>query len=108
MQQAITKQQIEKLQQQNNSVKLIDIRTAAEFEKSHVPGAVNLPAETLENNSKNFAEGDTIVCICNKGLERSQQAAEAIASMGFTNVFYLEAGTFGWPESSSAKEEQDK
>ena len=104
MQQPITKQKVEELQQQHKTVNLIDIRTPEEYEKMHVPGALNIPAETLESNSKNFAEGDTIVCICNKGLERSQQAAETITSMGFTNVFYLEAGTFGWLEISSAKE----
>ena len=104
MKQPITKHEIEALQQKEVTVKLVDIRTTEEFEKKHIPGAVNMPAETLENSVKHFNAGDTIVCICNKGQERSQQAAETIASMGFTNVFYLEAGTFGWPEPSSTKE----
>jgi rhodanese-related sulfurtransferase len=96
MQQPITKQQIEELQQQNNTVKLVDIRTAAEYEKMHVPGALNVPAETIAANITQFAENDTLVCICNKGQERSQNAAEIIAAFGFTNVFYLEDGTLGW------------
>ena len=95
MQQPITRQQIEELQE-NNSVKLIDIRTPEEYEKMHVPGAVNMPAETIAGNIKKFATNDTIVCICNKGQERSQNAAETIAGMGFTKVFYLKDGTFGW------------
>ena len=61
MQQPITKQQIEELQQQNNSVKLIDIRTPEEYEKMHVPGAVNIPAETIAGNNTKFAANDTIV-----------------------------------------------
>ena len=96
MQQPITKQKIEKLQQQNNTVKLIDIRTTAEYEKMHVPGALNMPAETIPENITKFTTDDTIVCICNKGQERSQNAAETIAAMGFANVFYLEDGTVGW------------
>ena len=96
MKKSITRQQIEELQQQNNSVKLIDIRTSEEYEKMHVPGAVNMPAETIAGNSTKFTESDTIVCICNKGQERSQNAAETITTMGFTNVFYLENGTVGW------------
>jgi rhodanese-related sulfurtransferase len=96
MQQPITKQQIEELQQQNNSVKLIDIRTTEEYEKMHVPGALSMPAETIAENSTEFAANDTIVCICNKGQERSQNAAETIADMGFANVFYLKDGTLGW------------
>jgi rhodanese-related sulfurtransferase len=96
MQQPITKQQIEELQQQNNTVKLIDIRMPAEYEKMHVPEALNIPAETIAENIAEFASNDTIVCICNKGQERSQNAAETIAAMGFANVFYLKGGTVGW------------
>ena len=96
MQQPITKQQVEELQQQNNTVKLIDIRTPAEYEKMHVPGALNMPAETIAENITKFAANDTIICICNKGQERSQDAAEAIAAMGFAKVFYLKHGTVGW------------
>lgn len=96
MQQPITKKKIEELQQQNNSVKLIDIRTPEEYEKMHVPGALNIPADSLAGNSSKFTPRDTIVCICNKGQERSQNAAAALSAMGFVNVFYLQDGTFGW------------
>ena len=96
MQQPITKQGIEELQQQNCTVQLIDIRTPAEYEKMHVPGALNIPAETIAENITKFVATDTIVCICNKGQERSQNAAETIAAEGFTNVFYLVDGTVGW------------
>jgi rhodanese-related sulfurtransferase len=96
MQQSITKQQIEKLQQQNKTVKLIDIRPPAEYENMHVPGSVNMPAETITENIRKFDTNDAIVCICTKGLERSQNAAEAISAMGFANVFYLADGAVGW------------
>jgi rhodanese-related sulfurtransferase len=96
MQQPITKRQIEELQQQNKTVKLIDIRTSEEYEKNRVPGALNIPAETIAENVTKFAANDTIVCICNKGHERSQNAAETIAAMGFAHVFYLKEGTVGW------------
>ena len=96
MQQPITKRQIEELQQQNCTVKLIDIRSPAEYEKMHVPGSLNIPADTITDNIATLDTNDTIVCICTKGLERSQNAAEAISAMGFSNVFYLEQGAVGW------------
>ncbi|HEU5164743.1 MAG TPA: rhodanese-like domain-containing protein [Chitinophagaceae bacterium] len=96
MLQPITKQQIEELQQQNNTVKLIDIRPPAEYEKMHVPGSLNIPAETFTENIAKLDTNDTIVCICTKGLERSQNAAKAISAMGFAKVFYLEDGAVGW------------
>lgn len=96
MKQPITKQKIEEIYGESRTVKLVDIRSAAEFEKMHVPGAVNIPAETLENSLSQFAAGDTIICICNKGHERSQSAAEFLFNNGFENTFYLEGGTIGW------------
>lgn len=96
MQQPITKQQIEELQQQNSTVKLIDIRPTAEYEKMHVPDSLNMPAETIAENIAEFDTNDTIVCICTKGLERSQNAALAISAMGFARVFYLKEGAVGW------------
>lgn len=96
MQQPITKQQIEELREQNSTVKLIDIRPPAEYEKMHVPGSLNMPAETITENIVKFDANDTIVCICTKGLERSQNAAEAISAMGFAKVYYLEDGAVGW------------
>lgn len=96
MQKPITKQQIEELHQQNSTVKLIDIRPAPEYEKLHVPGSLNMPTDTITENITKFDTKDTIVCICTKGLERSQNAAEKISAMGYHNVFYLEEGVVGW------------
>lgn len=96
MQLPITKKQIEELRQQNVIVRLIDIRPAGEYEKMHVPGAINIPADTIAESITGFAPNDTIVCICTRGLERSQNAADKIAAMGYSNVFYLENGTSGW------------
>ena len=96
MQKPITKKQIEDLQQQNSSVKLIDIRPAGEYEKMHVPGSLNMPADSIADDISKFSTNDTIVCVCTKGMERSQNAAETISSMGFKNVFYLEEGVIGW------------
>lgn len=96
MQNPITKQQVEELLKQNKSVRLIDIRPAGEYEKMHVPGSVNMPTDTIAENISEFSANDTIVCVCTKGLERSQIAADSFAAMGFTKVFYLEEGAVGW------------
>ncbi len=96
MKQSITKDQIEVLKKQNVPVRLIDIRLAQEFDKLHIPVAKNIDAEDLKNNLSSFSKDDTIVCICNKGHDRSQNAAEFLYNSGFENTFYLECGTLGW------------
>ena len=91
---AITKHQIQEMQR--DKVKLIDIRSVEEYKKLHVPEAINIPAENLPEKLGTFDEGETIVCICNHGKERSRQAAELLYNAGFKNTFYLQGGTTGW------------
>ena len=96
MRKPIAKQQVEQLQQQNIIVRLIDIRSQQEYEKQHIPVAINIPSEDLMNHISSFSKTDTIVCVCNHGKERSQSAAEMLYVSGFTNTFYLEGGTAVW------------
>ena len=96
MKQSITKAQVEQLQEENKSVKLVDIRSAAEYEKLHLPGTENIPAEDLPDRLIPLAKDHTIVCICNKGHDRSQNAAEFLYNNGFVQSFFLEGGTIGW------------
>ncbi|MEP6845008.1 MAG: rhodanese-like domain-containing protein [Panacibacter sp.] len=77
-------------------LKVIDIRTAAEFDKLHIPVAENIDTEDLKNKWSSFSKDDMLVCVCNKGHERSQNAAEFLFNNGFENTFYLEGGTLGW------------
>jgi rhodanese-related sulfurtransferase len=96
MQKAITKKQIEELKNKQVTLKLVDIRSPLEYEKLHIPGVINIPSEQLYNELSEFAKDDTIVCICNHGKERSQQAAEMLYNTGFEKTFYLVGGTAGW------------
>src|SRR5436305_12308510 len=95
MRKPITKKEVEQLQQ-HVIVRLIDIRSQQEYEKQHIPAAINIPSEELMNNISSFSNMDTIVCVCNHGKERSQHAAETLYAVGFKNTFYLEGGTAGW------------
>jgi chromate transporter len=96
MRRPIAKKELKQLQEKNVIVRLIDIRTQQEYEKQHIPVAINIPSEELMNNISSFSKTDTIVCVCNHGKERSQYAAETLYASGFTNAFYLEGGTVGW------------
>ena len=104
MRNAITKQLIEELRANKINVHLIDIRSADEYNKMHVPQAINVPAEELENYVQLISNDDVIVCVCNHGKERSQKAAEFLYNAGFTNTYYLTGGTAAWfnqPSSAS-------
>ena len=66
---------------------LLDVRTQAEYEDGHIPGAICIPNETIgagelpELPDKN----QRILVYCRSG-NRSKQAAEKLAKLGYTNV----------------------
>lgn len=96
MAQSITKKQIEQFIGQNIPVHLIDIRTPEEYSKQNIPDAVNIPVQDLSDQLSKFHPTDMIVCICNHGRERSQEATEIVSSAGFGNTYYLAGGVYGW------------
>ena len=98
MAKAITKQQVKEMQP--DKVKMIDIRSKEEYEKSHIPEAINIPTEDLAKELTAFNEDDTIVCVCTYGKERGQQAAKLLTNAGCKNAFYLQGGTVGWNDMS--------
>lgn len=100
----INKQELEEMQKDDVMVRLIDIRPAAEFEKQHVSGAINIPSDQLSNELESFNKHDRIVCVCTYGKERSQQAAEFLQNSGFENSFYLEGGTVEWCKNVPASD----
>jgi chromate transporter len=101
MRKAVTKAQVAEFNNKNAVVKLVDIRSAAEYAKLHVPDAINIPVEELKAQQQSFSKDDVIVCICNHGKERSQQAAELLYNSGFENTYYLTGGTASWFDEQS-------
>ena len=95
MRKSITKEQLEALPP-TTRVDLIDVRTEQEYEKQHIPEAINIPPDGLSTVSEKLSKTDVLICICNHGGNRSQAAAEYLYNNGFENAFYLEGGTAGW------------
>ncbi len=54
MRNAITKKQIEELQNKQIALKLVDIRSPQEYETLHVPDLTNIPSEELNNRLNEF------------------------------------------------------
>ena len=86
----------QKLSSGKETLRLIDIRSEEEYKKMHIPVAINIPAPMLETATSVFNKNELIVCVCNKGHERSQNAATFLSDKGFDNAYYLEGGTLGW------------
>jgi rhodanese-related sulfurtransferase len=89
------------LQAHGTDVRVIDIRSKEEFQKKHIPASENIPAEIMREQSAGWDKNSVIVCVCNRGHERSQGAAEELSESGFKNIFFLQGGIAGWFEDAT-------
>ena len=66
---------------------IVDVRTLAEYNERHIPGAVNIPNENIgsEEITELPDKQQLILVYCRSG-NRSKQAAQKLADMGYTNV----------------------
>jgi rhodanese-related sulfurtransferase len=81
---------------QNMHPVLLDVRSRAEYEVSHLPGAVFLDYESFTlNQVKNIPLQVPVVVYCSVGV-RSEKIGEQLQQAGYTNVRNVYGGIFKW------------
>ncbi len=90
------------LVQESTALQLVDVRTAREFEKGAIPGAVNIDVDddNFDKKVKQFSTDTPIYIYCRTGI-RSKNAAKRVAELGFTKVYELHEGYKGWEDFSA-------
>ena len=74
---------------------LIDVRTPAEFASGHIPGARNVPLDTLDHETiKQLSEQGKAIFICKGGTRGGKACEKAIASG--LSALNLNGGTDAW------------
>jgi NADPH-dependent 2,4-dienoyl-CoA reductase/sulfur reductase-like enzyme/peroxiredoxin family protein/rhodanese-related sulfurtransferase/TusA-related sulfurtransferase len=81
---------------------LIDVRTPAEFEAGHIPGAVNIPVDEIRRRLGEIPKDKEIVVYCRVGL-RGYLAYRILVQNGFPKVRNLSGG---WLTYHPVKEEE--
>ena len=76
-------------------ISLIDVREPAEFASSHLPRAINIPLDTIEQHSRQLPHAGTVVFMCHSGV-RSRQACALASRMGVSEAWQLEGGLLAW------------
>lgn len=80
----------------HRDVRILDVRTAGEFETAHIPGAYNIPLDDLpEAVAELAAVADELVVVCQSGA-RASKACVALREAGLTRVELLDGGMQAW------------
>ena len=80
------------------SIRLIDVRTPAEFEAVHIEGATLMPLDRLDPANVRANADDLCVIVCHSG-KRAAQAREKLAAAGCENLAVLEGGVAAWEQA---------
>jgi rhodanese-related sulfurtransferase len=74
---------------------ILDVRTEAEFEVSHLQGARRVDPDDPKIEPLRIAPDATVVVYCSIGY-RSAGIVKQLARAGVTHVYNLEGGIFAW------------
>ena len=75
---------------------LLDVREQAEYDVSHLPGAIRVqPGSDASEVLDNLEPGTPIVAYCSVGY-RSSELVQKLSERGFTDVRNLEGSIFEW------------
>ena len=76
---------------------ILDVRTLGEFVDKHIPGAINIPNETIGTEKiPQLPDKDQLILVYCRSGNRSKQASEKLVALGYTNIVEF-GGINDWP-----------
>ena len=83
----------------DGAVRIIDVRSHAEFRKKRIPDSENIPLNALDNETiaqlKTSKTGTPLCITCQSGV-RADNAAKKLSEEGMGNIYLLTGGLDNW------------
>ena len=81
----------------NQDLVLIDVRSPEEYAEGHIPGAINMPHDQIEQYVSQLDDirDKPILIYCRSG-RRAKLALEDLKARSFADVSHLEGDMMGW------------
>ena len=85
------------MMEEGSSYIILDVRTPEEFAEKHIPGAINVANETIGTDEiPELPDKDQLILVYCRSGNRSKQASEKLAALGYTNIVEF-GGINDWP-----------
>ena len=85
-----------RMMEQDDGHVIVDVRRQDEYDEGHIPGAILIPNESIGCDSPEaLPDYDQIILIYCRSGNRSKQAAQKLAEMGYTNIYEF-GGIIDW------------
>lgn len=94
---AVTPEELGVLLQEQKEIKLIDVRTPAEFNAGHISGAenINFLSDNFSKSLEGLDKNEPLIIYCKSG-RRSGKSRAVFKELGFLKVYDLEGGILKW------------
>jgi len=76
----------------------LDVRTPREYAQGHVPGAINIPVDELEEHLRKVPRDKQVYAYCEAGV-RAARAGKLLAQHGYTNIEVVPPSMHGWRQA---------
>lgn len=84
----ISQDEAMQMMQKESDYLIVDVRRPDEFAEGHIEGAINVPNETIEDEMPaELPDKDQILLIYCRSGNRSKDASQKLADMGYTRVY---------------------
>jgi rhodanese-related sulfurtransferase len=96
---------LERSAKKDKSLVILDVRTPEEFAEGHVPGAINISHDKLQDRIGELmsAKDKDIVLYCRSG-RRTGLAADTLKAAGFEKLYHIEGDMQKWTEAKRPTE----
>ncbi len=92
----VTMDEVVALMKEESGYVILDVRRPDEFAEKHIPGAVNIPNETIGTAEiPALSDKDQLILVYCRSGNRSKQASEKLVALGYTNIVEF-GGIIDW------------
>ena len=83
------------MQEEKNYI-ILDVRRPDEYATGHIPGAINIPNETIGTAEiPELPDKEQLILVYCRSGRRSKEASEKLVKLGYTNIFEF-GGILDW------------
>ena len=83
----VNAEEVDSMMEEESGYIILDVRTAQEYSEKHIPGAINIPNETIGTEDiPELPDKEQLILVYCRSGNRSKQASEKLVKLGYTNI----------------------
>ena len=83
----VNAEEADSMMEEESGYIILDVRTTEEYSEKHIPGAINIPNETIGTEDiPELPDMEQLILVYCRSGNRSKQASEKLVKLGYTNI----------------------